>query len=202
MPERLKVPPTRSVLIQLRRRRETLLAAADLLERKRRVLAQKTLELLPRWEELQRQAHRELAGAYRSLRVTRMRSTSGELRQITRRIPPMISGQLQRQVMAGVPTYQISTERQPLRPRFGLLGNPAELDHTITSLRDAAERLAHLAAIGATLRSLAQSLQKTNRQVRVLSDHMIPLHEVTIREIEDILDEQERAYLFQLKRIR
>ena len=202
MTQRLRVPPTRSVLIRLRKHRQTLLGAAELLERKRRILAQKTFELLPQWEQLQREAYGQLAGGYRSFTVTRMRSTAEELRQIIGGMPPMISVRLGHQAMAGVRTYQVSTKPEPLRPRFGLLGSTAELDRTIIALRDATDLLARLAGVQATLRSLAQSLQKTNRQVRVLNDRVIPMHEATIRDIEDILDEQERAYLFQIKRIR
>jgi V/A-type H+-transporting ATPase subunit D len=117
-------------------------------------------------------------------------------------MPPMIAAQSRRQVLSGVPTFQIQTEVVPMRPRFGLLGSTAELDRTIVLLRDATESLARLAAVEASLRSLVRSLRKTNRQVRTLSDRLIPLYEATIRSIAENLDEQERSYLFQLKRIR
>ena len=154
MSELLRVPPTRSVLLRLRRHRETLVAARDLLDRKRQILAQKVVELLPHWQELHGKAYPSLLSAYESYSVTRMRSTA------------------------------------------------AELDRTIVLLRDATESLARLAAVAATLRSLVRSLRKTNRQVRTLSDRLIPLYEATIRSIAESLDEQERSYLFQLKRLR
>ena len=202
MNQRLRVPPTRSVLLRLRKHRKTLLSAVELLEHKRRVLAQKTFELLPQRQDLHEQAYRQLGSAYRSYAMTRMRSTADELRQIIGGMPPMIELQTRREPLAGVATYQVSTRPVPLRPRFGLLGSTAELDRTIVSLRDATDLLAELAGMQATLRSLTRALQKTNRQVRVLRDRVIPMHDETIHEIEDILDEQERAYLFQLKRIR
>jgi len=202
MTARLRVPPTRSVLLRLRKQRRTLLGAAELLERKRQVLAQKAFELLPLWGELHRQAYPQLASAYGSFAVTRMRSTRAELRPLLGGMPPMLTLQVQRQVLSGVPTFQVATEPVPLRPHFGLLGSTAELDRTIVLLRDALDALARLAAIQATLRSLARVLRKTNRQVRILRDRLIPLYEATIHHIEDTLDEQERDYLFQLKRIR
>ncbi|MBI3462211.1 MAG: V-type ATP synthase subunit D [Planctomycetes bacterium] len=202
MTARLRVPPTRSVLLWLRRRRQALLSAADLLERKCRVLAQKAYELLPRWQQLHQQGYTQLETAYRSFTVTRMRSTAGELRQIVAGMPALISLQLRRQPLSGVPTFQVTTERVPLRPRFGLLGSTAELDRTIGLLRDAVHALAALAAVQATLRALARALLKTNRQVRILRDHLIPIYENTIHYIEDTLDEQERDYLFQLRRLR
>lgn len=198
----LRVPPTRSVLLRLRRHRETLVAARDLLDRKRQVLAQRVVELLPQWEELHGRAYPGLAAAYKSYAVTRMRSTAGELRQIVGGMPPMIAVRAQRHVLSGVPTFLVRTEAVPMRPRFGLLGSAAELDRTIVLLRDATELLARLAAVEATLRSLARSLRKTNRQVRTLGDRLIPLYDATIRAIAENLDEQERSYLFQLKRLR
>jgi V/A-type H+-transporting ATPase subunit D len=177
-------------------------AARDLLDRKRQILAQKVVDLLPQWEALHADAYPRLRTAFQSYVVTRMRSTAPELRQIVGGMPPMISAQSRRQVLSGVPTFQIQTEVVPMRPRFGLLGSTAELDRTIVLLRDATESLARLAAVEASLRSLVRSLRKTNRQVRTLSDRLIPLYEATIRSIAENLDEQERSYLFQLKRIR
>ena len=201
MSDRLRVPPTRSVLLRLRRQRQTLLGAAELLERKRQVLAQKALELLPRFEDARRQTYPLLARAYRSFLVTRMRSTRAELRPLVGGMEPMLDVRVQRQVLSGVPTFTVSTEPAELRPRFGLLGSTAELDRAIVLLRDATEALARLAAVQATLRSLAGVLRKTNRQVRVLRDRLIPLYEATIRHVEQTLEEQERDYLFGLRRL-
>ncbi len=202
MPDRLRVSPTRSVLLRLRKRRQTLFGAVELLERKRRVLAQKTFELLPQWEERQQQAYAQLADAYRSFSVTDLRSTAAERRQVVGGMQPMLSVRTTRRPIAGVQTVEVTPETIPLRPRFGLLGSTAELDRTIVTLRDATAELAQLAGLQATLRALARALSKTNRQVRMLRDRVLPLYEATIHDIEDILDEQERAYLFQLKRIR
>jgi V/A-type H+-transporting ATPase subunit D len=198
----LRVPPTRSALLGLQRRRATLQVACALLERKRQVLAQKVVELLPRWEKLRQQTYPQLAAAYRSFAVTRMRSTAEELRQLAGGVSPLLRAELLRQVLSGVPTFTASAEAEPLRPRFGLLGSTAELDRTIVLLRDAAAALARLAALEATLRSLARTLEKTNRQVRTLRDRLLPHYDATIRHIVDTLEEQERSYLFQLKRLR
>lgn len=202
MPDRLRVPPTRSVLLSLRRRRETLVGAAELLERKRRVLAQKMLDLLPKWEELHGQAYSQLQDAYRSFTITDLRSTASERRHVVGGMEPMIAVEVRRHAIAGVRTIEVIPEVVPLRPRFGLLGSTAELDRTIVLLRDATAALARLSGMQATLRALARALRKTNRQVRMLRDRLIPLYDATIQNIEDTLDEQERGYLFQLKRIR
>jgi V/A-type H+-transporting ATPase subunit D len=202
LPGLLRVPPTRSALLQLQRRRGTLLSACDLLERKRQVLAQKVVELLPQWEELRRQAYPQLAEAFRSFAVTRLRCTAGELRQLVDGMPPLLAVELRGQPLSGVPTFTLTAEPVPLRPRFGLLGSTAELDRTIELLRDATATLARFAALQATVRSLAWALNKTNRQVRTLRDRLLPLYDATIRFITETLEEQERNYLFQLKRIR
>jgi H(+)-transporting ATP synthase subunit D len=202
MAECLRVPPTRSVLLRLRKRQHALVGAVELLQRKQRVLAQKAFELLPRWEKLHEQAYSQLAEAYRSFTLTNLRSTALERRQIIGGMQPMLAAQIQRKSMAGARTFEVTPEVAPLRPRFGLLGSTAELDVTIEKLRDATAELVQLAGLSASLRSLARALSKTNRQVRMLRDRLIPLYQATIRHIEDSLDEQERAYLFQLKRIR
>ncbi len=202
MPDRLRVPPTRSVLLSLRRRRETLVGAAELLERKRRVLAQKAFELLPQWEKLHGQAYSQLEDAYGSFTITDLRSTASERRHVVGGMEPMISIDIHRRAIAGVRTVEVIPETIPLRPRFGLLGSTAELDRTIVALRDATAGLARLAGVQATLHSLTRALSKTNRQVRMLRDRLIPLYDATIHNIEETLDEQERGYLFQLKRIR
>jgi H(+)-transporting ATP synthase subunit D len=197
-----RLSPTRSVLLRLRQRRRTLIGAAELLERKRQVLAHKVFELLPNWDRARQHAYDQLAEAYRSLLVTRMRSSAAELRQTIGGMAPMVEVQGTREVLSGVPTYELRTTRAPLRPRFGLLGSTSELDRTIAALRDATAELAGLAGLQATLRSLAIALEKTNRQVRTLRDELIPRYDAAITRIAETLDELERAYLFQLKRIR
>jgi V/A-type H+-transporting ATPase subunit D len=131
-----------------------------------------------------------------------MRSTAEELRQIVGGMPPLVVVKMERQLLTGVPTFALTAEPEPLRPRFGLLGSTAELDQTIVALRDAAVALARCAAVQATLHSLVRSLNKTNRQVRTLRDQLLPRYDATIRFIAETLEEQERGYLFQLKRIR
>ncbi len=202
MAERLRVPPTRSVLLRLRKRRQLLVGAVELLERKRRVLAQKTFELLPQWEAGHRAAHQQLAAAYRSFNITDLRSTAAERRQIVGGMEPMVTIDVTQRPIAGVATTDVTPLPLPLRLRFGLLGSTSEMDRTIVLLRDAAAELARVAGWQATLRSLARALNKTNRQVRMLRDRLIPLYSSTIRYIEETLDEQERGYLFQLKRLR
>jgi V/A-type H+-transporting ATPase subunit D len=151
---RLRVPPTRSALLKLRKRRAVLTAAAGLLERKRRVLAQEALELLPRWERLRRQADSELERACRSFVVTRMGSTAADLRQLVGGMSPLVSAGVTRRSLAGVPLFAARPHALPLRPRFGLLGSTAELDRTIALLVEATRLLVELAACETSLRIL------------------------------------------------
>lgn len=202
MPAYLRVAPTRLTLLRLQRRHKTLVSAEALLERKRQVLGQRLAELVPRWRAHRAEAYRMLAAAYQSFGLTRMRSTSSELHQLVGGMAAMVTVAWRRRVVSGVPTFEAAGEAAPLRPRFGLLGTTAELDRTIALLRDATASLAELAALEASLRSLAEALEKTNRQVRTLRDWLIPVHDATIRWIADTLEEQERGYLFQLKRLK
>lgn len=202
MSAHLPVPPTRLALLRLRRRHRTLVGACELLERKRRVLAQRLTELAPRWHAQRTQAYEALGAAYRSFGFTRMHSTASELRQVVGGMPALVTVAWRQRVVSGVRAFEEACEVAPVRPRFGLLGTTAELDRTIALFSDAVSALAALAAIEATVRSLVGALEKTNRQVRTLRDRLIPRHEATIRWITETLDELERGYLFQIKRLR
>jgi len=197
----MRVPPTRLALLRLRRRHRTLVGACELLERKRRVLAQRLSELAPRWHLQRTQAYEVLGAAYRSFGSTRMRSTASELRQVVGGMPALVTVAWRQRVVSGVRAFEEACEVAPIRPRFGLLGTTAELDRTIALFSDVVSALAALAAIETTARSLVGALEKTNRQVRTLRDRLIPAHETTIRWITETLDEQERGYLFQIKRL-
>lgn len=202
MSSHLRVPPTRLALLRLRRRHRTLVGACELLERKRRVLAQRLTELAPRWHVQRTQAYEALGAAYRSFGSTRMRSTASELRQVVGGTPALVTVAWRQRVVSGVRAFEEACEVATVRPRFGLLGTTAELDRTIALFSDVVSALAALAAIETTARSLVGALEKTNRQVRTLRDRLIPAHETTIRWITETLDEQERGYLFQIKRLR
>lgn len=201
MTGRLGVPPTRTVLLRLKRRRQMLTGAVDLLERKQRVLAQKIYEMLPVWEEEHRTGYARLLAAYDSFVLTDLRSTAAERRYVVGGMEALVSVRTERSVIAGVAAIDAAAEVVALRPRFGFLGSTSELDRTMVSLRDATAGLVRLAGLQATLQQLARALGKTNRQVGMLRNRVIPLHDAAIRNVEEVLDEQERSYLFQLKRL-
>ena len=88
MARRLRVPPTKSKLLELRRHVAFLEAGYELLERKRELLTRLVYERLDQYRELRSKTRATLEDAYRWLGVTHLRTGSRALEQIVLGLPP------------------------------------------------------------------------------------------------------------------
>ena len=87
----LKVPPTKSALLALRRQVAFLQQGHDLLERKRELLTRLVYERLAQYRKLRKDVRAALEKAYRWLGITHMRMGSRMLRQAALGLQPGLS---------------------------------------------------------------------------------------------------------------
>ena len=90
MPQRLKVPPTKSVLLRLKHEQVFLEQGHDLLERKRELLTRLVYERLARYRALRSKARTALQEAYGWLAITHMRTGARTLNQAALGLAPTV----------------------------------------------------------------------------------------------------------------
>ncbi len=112
----LKVPPTRSTLLQLRWQLTFLEAGYELLERKRELLTRLVYERLAQYRDIRKQARDVLQDAYQWLGVTHLRMGSRMLEQVGLGLPPALSVRVLPRSSLGVEYPAVTTKELPLGP--------------------------------------------------------------------------------------
>ncbi len=201
MPDRLKTPPTKSVLLALKRQVIFLEEGHSLLERKKELLTRLVYERLAQYRKLRREAREALEKAYHWLSITHMRMGSGKLRLVALGLPLGLKVNILPRSSLGVEYPSVSAERLPLQP-VGLIGTDASLDETRLHLADMAALLVSLGEAETALWRLLEEQRKTQKRVNALKYNIIPKYRNTIHFIQSTLEEEERNTLFQIKLLR
>jgi len=197
----LKVPPTKSALLSLRRQVKFLRQGHDLLERKRELLTRLVYERLGQYRKLRVEVRAVLEKAYHWLAITHMRMGSHMLSQAALGLSPALSIEILPRSSVGVEYPSVTAEALPLQP-VGLLWTEASFDETRIQMVEVTVLLARLGEAETALWRLLAEQRKTQKRVNALKYNIIPRYVDTIKFIESTLEEEERNTLFQMKVLR
>ncbi len=198
MQDRLNIPPTKSSLLDLKRRLDFLNQGYRLLERKRELLTRLVYEKLAEYRQLNSSAREAMTIAYRWLSITQMRMGSHRIQQLSIGMPQAVEAKVLPRRNMSVQYPSVEIEKLPLTP-VGILATDASLDETRSSFADMIVKAAQLAEVETALWRLLEEQRKTQKRVNALKYNVIPRFERTISYIESTLEEEERNTLFQLK---
>lgn len=201
MKDRLKIPPTKSALLSLKRQVIFLHQGHNLLERKRELLTRLVYERLGQYRALRKDVRIALEQAYRALAITHMRMGSRMLQQAALGLAPALAVHVLPRSSIGVEYPAVTAEAIPLQP-VGLLWTDASFDDTRARLVQSALLLARQGEAETALWRLLAEQRKTQKRVNALKYNIIPRYTATIRYIESALEEEERNTLFQIKVLR
>ncbi len=194
----LKIPPTKSSLLALKKQIVLLQEGYELLERKKEILTRLVYERLNFYRQLHQQTSSSLVESYRWLGITQMRMGSQNLRQIALRLKPALLVKILPRSNMGIEYPAIQVKKLPLEP-VGLLSSDASLDETRSHLLDTVSLCAQLGEAEISLLRMLEEQRKTQKRVNALKYNVIPQHQDTIKYIETSLEEEERNTLFQMK---
>lgn len=198
MQDRLNIPPTKSSLLDLRRRLVFLNEGYRLLERKRELLTRLVYEKLSVYRQLNSTTRKAFTEAYRWLSITQMRMGSNRIQQLAIGMPLAVEAKVLPKRNMSVQYPSVEIRKLPLLP-VGILGTDASLDETRSSLADMVVKAAQLAEVETALWRLLEEQRKTQKRVNALKYNVIPRFERTIKYVQSSLEEEERNSLFQLK---
>lgn len=198
MQDRLNIPPTKSSLLDLKRRLVFLNEGFRLLERKRELLTRLVYEKLADYRQLNTSTREAMATAYRWLSITQMRMGSHRIQQLAIGMPLAVEANILPRQNMSVQYPAVEIKKLPLLP-VGILATDASLDETRSSFADMIVRAAQLAEVETALWRLLEEQRKTQKRVNALKYNVIPRFERTISYVKATLEEEERNTLFQLK---
>ncbi|MBL3572176.1 MAG: V-type ATP synthase subunit D [Synergistaceae bacterium] len=202
MAKRLSVNPNRMELSRLKKRIVVAKRGHKLLKDKQDALIKAFLERAKNVKVLREDLEAELAECYQSFLLARAQTLPVMLEQAL-----MISSMRchikasERNVMSVIiPEYEVKQEGEGLS--YGLANTSASLDLSLERFSALLPKLIHLAAEEKGLKLMAKEIEKTRRRVNALEHVLIPSFQETARYITMKLDEQERAGLSRLMRIK
>jgi V/A-type H+-transporting ATPase subunit D len=199
---RLRVAPTRSNLLNLRRTLELAREGHEILDRKREVLTTELLRVAHDAAIMQDKVWAELADAYRALETARLSMGREQLEWAALSVKETIDVDIRLHSIMGVALPVIEARGAPPETPYGLGGTTVSLDEAAARFRQVLIEIPELSETITTVWRLARELQKTQRRVNALQYIFIPQYEETIAFIESTLEEREREETFRLKRLK
>lgn len=202
----LQVNPTRMELSKLKKRLATSTRGHKLLKDKRDDLMKKFLELIRENMDLRVQLEEKMAQVYAGFVVAGAAMEDASLQEALM-LP-------QRQVYASVKTKNVMSVNVPdfqftdtgdegrdIYP-YGFAFTSGELDASVDALQEVLPLMLKLAQVEKTTQLLAEEIEKTRRRVNALEYRTIPDLEETIKYIRAKLDENERANITRLMKVK
>ncbi|MBL3590070.1 MAG: V-type ATP synthase subunit D [gamma proteobacterium endosymbiont of Lamellibrachia anaximandri] len=199
--QRIKAPPTKNTLLNLKRQLRFLDEGHSLLERKRELLTRLVYSRLNEYRKLRTQAHGAIKLAYHWLSLAQLRMGNRALLQAALGIEPVLDMKILPRRNLGVEFPSVTAKLRPLKP-VGLLGTDPSFDETRLHFAETALLLAKLGEAEMSLGRLISEQRKAQKRVNALKYNIIPRYKNTIRFIENTLEEEERNTLFQVKVLR
>ncbi len=198
---RLNVNPTRMELRRLKDRLKTAERGHKLLKDKSDEMVRQFLLLVRENKRLREEIEGEIADAIRAFTL----SASAPLDVVQAIALPTLTASVAvgtKNVM-GVDVPFMETKRVgDVALPYALFSAPAELDDTVLKLTALADKLLHLAEVEKTCNMLADEIEKNRRRVNALEYVMIPQLQETIKYILMKLDENERASIVRLMKVK
>jgi len=198
---KLKVAPTKSALLQLKRQTRFLELGHDMLERKRELLTRVVYERLGQYRKLRLETRRKLEEAYRWVAIAQMRMGTQFVRQASLGLEPAVDVAVLPHSSVGVEYPAVTAAARPLQP-VGLMWTDASFDEARHHLVELTLTLARLGEAETALWRLLLEQRKTQKRVNALKYNIIPTFRARIRFIHAALEEEERNTLFQMKVLR
>ena len=187
-PDRL--PPTRSVLLDLRRELEQAVQGHAILEQKRETLLRELWNLFSEVKHTQREVRERFAAAYEVQREARLVMGMDAMRFAGLAPAAATEYSLEVRSVMGVLLPLVNMHVDPLPFPYSPAGISAVFDELRTRWIEVGKMLGPWAEMIGSIWKVAAELEQTERRVNALESLLIPSYQATIKRIEVTLEEQ------------
>ncbi len=201
----LDIKPTRSELINLKRRIKQTRSGYNLLKMKRDGLFHEFRKLLSEMIS----AREELVASYRiaveaiSLASAIEGGLSVKSAAIANSSSPEVEVSRRNIMGVVVPSIEVSQIQKSVEERgYGLIGTSVRVDEAVHAFEILAAKILEAAELETTMKKLLDEIESTKRRVNALEFKIIPQLEEIASYITLRLEELERENIFRLKRIK
>jgi V/A-type H+-transporting ATPase subunit D len=200
--ERLRVSATKSNLIRLKDELDSAREGKVLLSQKREVLVMEMLRLQDDVHKAREELDDLLTRAYDAFAGAAMMEGFRGMERVALAIPAGPSVTVRERSVMGVVLPVAESPPISRRPTYGLARGSSETDRAVELFLQVREKLLEVADTETAIYRLAVETRKTIRRERALENLFIPQYEVTVKYIEESLEEKERESFYQLKLVK
>ncbi len=201
---RLNVNPTRMELKKLKTRLVTAVRGHKLLKDKSDEMIRRFSVVLREAKLLREEVEKELSEVLRQFSVARSITPSHKAE--TAFAMPTVAVQADcrfKSVMGvDVPSVTLSNEKRSDGLPYTYSEITSEADYSVQKASELLPKMVALAQTEKTVRMLAEEIERNKRRVNALEYVMIPQLEETIKYIKDKLDENERAAIVRMMKVK
>jgi V/A-type H+-transporting ATPase subunit D len=202
---KLDVKPTRSELLEVKRKIKLSQTGYKILKMKRDGLILEFFKILEEAKEIRTKVNRDYETAMRKIAIAKAVDGVIPVKSAAFALKSHPEIQLQSKNVMGlvVPEIEATSIRSSADKRgYGVIGTSVYIDEAAKAFEDLMETIVEAAEIETTMKRLLDEIEKTKRRVNALEYKVIPeLKEaqafITLR-----LEEMERENIFRLKRIK
>jgi V/A-type H+-transporting ATPase subunit D len=197
-----QLPPTRTVLLDLRRELDQAVQGHAILERKRETLLRELWDLFSKVKHMERELRERFAAAYKVQREARLMMGMDAMRFAGLAPAATTEYSIEVRSVMGVSLPLVTMRVNPLPFPYSPAGISASFDELRIKWIEAGTILGSWTEISVSVWRVAAELGRTQRRVKALENLLIPKYQAAIRRIQVILDEQERETFMRTKRVK
>lgn len=208
MANALNVKPTRMELSTLKDRLKVAQNGYDLLKDKQDELMRQFIELIKENNQLRNEVEDELSGALGNFVLASSSMNDAFMEEIVALPTKQVNLEIARKNIMSVDvpkmsfSYDNDNKNNDNEVKYGYLNTSSELDDAIEVLNEVMPKLLKLSEIEKTCQLMATEIESTRRRVNALEYRMIPNIQETIKYIQMKLDENERASITRMIKVK
>lgn len=199
------VTPTRSELINVKRKIALSKSGYNLLKKKRDGLMYEIFAILPKVKTIRADLVKRYGAAQEAVNIASATEGAIAVRSVayTAAKPPQVALKEHNIMGVRVPKITASSVRKPLSERgYGLIGTSPAIDDAVGGYEALVEQVILAAELETAIKRLLDEVEKTKRRVNALEFKVLPELDEVKKFIALRLEEMERESLFTLKRIK
>ena len=202
---KLKVNPTRMALSELKLRLVTAKRGHKLLKDKQDELMRQFINLIKENKKLRVEVEKELSESFKSFLLASATMSPLFLESAVSFPKEKLSVEIKSKNIMSVNVPEMKFVKEEVEGGifpYGFVQTSAELDDTVIKLQKVLDNLLSLAEIEKSCQLMADEIEKTRRRVNALEYSTIPNLEETVKDIRMKLDENERATITRLMKVK
>ncbi len=197
-----QLPPTRTVLLDLRRELDQAIQGHDILERKRETLLRELWDLFSEVKHTEGEVRQRFALAYKVQREARVTMGMDAMRFAALAPAANTEYSVELRTVIGVSLPLVKMRVAPLPFPYSPVGISAIFDELRTRWIEVGQILGSWTEITGSVWRVAKEFERTQRRVKALENFLIPRYQAAIRRIQASLEEQERDSFMRTKRMK